>query len=124
MPIVAGIIGTAVADEQLMAHPRGHASPALIAFQSGGLIVFLLGLGFFKRAASPHGRFPLSHLVAVCLLVPVALAARLIETPTLVLGALTVAVMIVAAIWEWGSFHGGWQERLARRRGGSAAPES
>jgi low temperature requirement protein LtrA len=123
MPIVAGIIGTAVADELLLAHPHGHASPALIAFQCGGLIVFLLGLGFFKRAASPHGRFPLSHLVAVCLLVPVALAARLIETPTLVLGALTVAVMIVAAIWEWGSFHGGWQERIARRRG-SAAPES
>lgn len=122
MPIVAGIVGTAVADELLLAHPQGHAGPALAAFQCGGLIVFLLGLGFFKRVAHPRGRFPLSHLVALCLLAPLALAAWLVAIPALVLGALTVAVMIVAAIWEWGSFHGGWQERIARWRGRGVAP--
>jgi low temperature requirement protein LtrA len=124
MPIVAGIVGTAVADELLLAHPHGHVGPALIAFQCGGLIVFLLGLGFFKRVTNPRGRFPLSHLVALCLLVSVALAAWLIELPTLIFVALTVAVMIVAAIWEWGSFHGGWLERFARWRGKGPAPES
>jgi low temperature requirement protein LtrA len=124
MPIVAGIVGAAVADELLLAHPHGAAGPALVAFQCGALIVFLLGLGFFKRVASPHGRFPLSHLAALCLLVPLALIGWMVEIPALVLGALTVAVMILAAVWEWGSFHGGWQKRIARWRGWEPGPES
>jgi len=124
MPIVAGIVGAAVADELLLAHPHGVATPALVAFQCGALIVFLLGLGFFKQVASPHGRFPLSHLAALALLVPLALAGWMVKIPALALGTLTVAVMILAAVWEWGSFHGGWQERIARWRGREPGPES
>ncbi|HEU4651885.1 MAG TPA: low temperature requirement protein A, partial [Croceibacterium sp.] len=73
MPIVAGIIVCAVADELLLAHPEGHAGPLLVAFQCGGLTLYLVGVGFFKRSASPHGRFPLSHLAGLVLLAPLGL---------------------------------------------------
>ena len=116
MPIVAGIILGAVADELLLAHPEGHAGPALVAFQCGGLAIYLLGVGSFKRLASPLGKFPLSHLVGLCLLAPVGLWAWLLPVPALPFAGLTVLVLTIVAIWEWGSFHGGWIERWQRWR--------
>jgi len=116
MPIVAGIIVCAVADELLLAHPEGHAAPLLIAFQCGGLMLFLLGVGFFKRTASPHGKFPLSHLAGLYLLAPLGLWAWLVHSSALLFGALTVVVIVIVAIWEWVSFHGGWRERWLRWR--------
>jgi hypothetical protein len=32
------------------------------------------------------------------------------------LGALSVVVLVIVAVWEWGSFHGGWVERWRRWR--------
>ena len=116
MPIVGGIILTAVADELLLAHPEGHGEPALIAFQCAGLAIYLLGVGSFKRFASPHGRFPLSHLAGLCLLAPVGLWAWLASAPALLFGAATLLVLAIVAIWEWVSFHGGWIERWQRWR--------
>jgi low temperature requirement protein LtrA len=114
MPIVGGIIGAAVADELLLAHPQGHAEWPFIAFQCGGLALFLLGVGLFKRIASPTGRFPLSHLAGLILLAPLAIWAWLTSVPTLSFATLTVMVLAIVAIWEWGSFHGGWKERIGR----------
>ncbi len=119
MPIVVGMIGVAVSDELLLAHPDGHAEPALIAFTCGGLAIYLLAVGCFKRLANPLGNFPLSHLVGLSLLAALALWAWLAHAPALTFAALTVAVLTVTAVWEWGSFHGGWQERIARWRGRS-----
>jgi low temperature requirement protein LtrA len=116
MPIVAGMIALAVADELLLAHPEGHAGRPLVAFGCGGLAIYLLGVGHFKRLTHPRGKFPLSHLVGLGLLAPLALWAWVAHVPALLLGALVVAVLIVVAIWEWGSFHGGWQERWDRWR--------
>ena len=114
MPIVVGMIGVAVSDELLLAHPGGHAGKPLVAFLCGGLAVYLLGVGFFKRVAHPRGRFPLSHLAGLYLLAPLVLWAWLVEMPALRLELLAVSVLIAVAIWEWGSFHGGWQERFER----------
>jgi low temperature requirement protein LtrA len=114
MPIVVGMIGVAVSDELLLAHPGGHAGKPLVAFLCGGLAVYLLGVGFFKRVAHPNGKFPLSHLAGLYLLAPLALWAWLVEMPALRLELLAVSVLIAVAIWEWGSFHGGWQERFER----------
>ena len=118
MPIVAGIILSAVADELLLAHPEGPAGQALVAFQCGGLAIYLLGVGSFKRLASPRGKFPLSHLVGLCLLAPIGLWAWLAPVPALAFVALSVPVLAIVAIWEWGSFHGGWIERWQRWRAG------
>lgn len=117
MPIVIGMIGTAVADELLLAHPDGDAGTALIVFVCGGLSIYLLSVGAFKRFANTFRRFPLSHLAGLVLFAALALWAWFAPVPALLLGALAVAIMVVVAIWEWGSFHGGWQERWDRWRG-------
>jgi low temperature requirement protein LtrA len=116
MPIVVGMIGVAVSDELLLAHPGGPAERALIAFTCGGMAVYLVSVGFFKRLANTFGNFPLSHLVGLGLLAALALWAWLVPIPALTFAALAVAVLAVIAVWEWGSFHGGWQERIARWR--------
>jgi low temperature requirement protein LtrA len=118
MPIVAGIIVCAVADELLLAHPEGHAGGLLIAFQCGGLMLYLLGVGFFKRIASPIGKFPLSHLAGLALLAPLGLWAWLAHASALLFTALTVVVLMIVAVWEWVSFHGGWSERWQAWRAG------
>jgi low temperature requirement protein LtrA len=119
MPIVIGIIAVAVSDELLLAHPGGSAEQALVAFTCGGTAVYLVSVGFFKRLANPHRNFPLSHLVGLGLLAALALWAWLTPIPALAFAALAVAALTVIAVWEWGSFHGGWQERIARWRGRS-----
>ena len=116
MPIVVGMVLGAVSDELLLAHPDGHAEQPLIAFLCGGPAVYLLGVGFFKRFANTFRNFPLSHIVGLGLLAVLALWAWLVHVPALRLGALIVAVLTVVAVWEWGSFHGGWRERLDRWR--------
>jgi low temperature requirement protein LtrA len=124
IPIVMGMIAAAVADELLLAHPRGHAELPLVAFGCGGLAIYLLGVGCFKRIAHPDGRFPLSHLAGLALLAPLALWAWAAHAAPLLLGSLLVTVLIIVAIWEWGSFHGGWRERFARWFGRSETPNA
>jgi low temperature requirement protein LtrA len=113
IPIVIGMIGAAVADELLLAHPEGQAERSLIAFFCAGLGIYLAGVGFFKRFASAH--FPLSHLAGLGLLAGLAAWATLVPVSSLTFGALSIGVLVVVAVWEWGSFHGGWQERLRLR---------
>ena len=43
IPIVAGIIVLAVADEQVLAHPTGHLEPFYIAALIGGALLFIGG---------------------------------------------------------------------------------
>ena len=114
IPIVIGIIGAAVGDELLLAHPLGYAERGLVAFFCGGLAIYLAGVGFFKRFASDH--FPLSHLAGLGLLAALAASAWLAPLSALTFGALAISVLVIVAIWEWGSFHGGWRERFARAR--------
>lgn len=120
IPIVAGIIVLAVADEQVLAHPSGHVEPFFLAALLGGALLFILGTMAFKRATSPIGRFPLSHLAGVGLFALVGAWAWLGHPEPLALHAATTAAFVVIAIWEWGSYHGGWIERWARLRSGEA----
>ncbi|HYD37120.1 MAG TPA: low temperature requirement protein A [Allosphingosinicella sp.] len=116
IPIVAGIIVLAVADEQVLAHPTGRSEPFLIASLLGGAFLFIGGTMVFKRLTSASGWWPLSHLAGLGLFALHglwALAAR--PQPLLLHGAATLLFAVVA-VWEWGSFHGGWSERWARWR--------
>jgi low temperature requirement protein LtrA len=100
IPIVAGIVVCAVADEITIAHPGGHVHLADALVLLGGPALYLAGNTLFKRASAQH--YPLSHLVglgSLALLVPVAM----LMTP-LMLGAATTTVMIIVAVWETRSF--------------------
>src|SRR6185369_10950047 len=48
MPIVAGIILTAVSDELVLKHPTGHSDVRTIVSTVGGPLVFLIGTILFK----------------------------------------------------------------------------
>lgn len=123
IPIVAGIVVTAVADELLLAHPTGHVDPALIASGVGGPALFLAGTMLFKRVTSNRPWLPFSHIVGLSLFGVLALAAWPLHLPPLVVGGASAAILLLVAVWEWGSYHGGWVERglpqpaFLRRRG-------
>ena len=103
IPIVAGIVVCAVADEITIAHPGGHLElPAALALL-GGPFLDLVGNVFFKRASAKY--YPLSHLVGLGMLAAIAPFA-LLMTP-LALGTATTVVLITVAVWETRSFASG-----------------
>ena len=96
MPIVAGIILSAVADELVLTHPADHSDVKTVLSAIGGPLLFLIGTILFKHTI--RGWLQLSHgagIVALCILA--WFAAGL--TP-LMLSLLTSAIMIVVAAWE------------------------
>ena len=114
MPIVGGVVATAVSDALLMAQPAAVASPALIAAGGGGLVGYLASVALFKRYSSPRGNPPLSHLVGLVLVMALIVAARVVVWSATGFTAACDLVLVIVAVWEWGSFHGGWQERFRR----------
>jgi low temperature requirement protein LtrA len=100
IPIIAGIVVCAVADEMTIAHPSGHLDLAGAFVMIGGPALYLFGNVFFKRASAKY--YPLSHLVGLILLAILAPFAMLF-TP-LMMGAATTAVLIAVAVWETRSF--------------------
>jgi low temperature requirement protein LtrA len=96
LPIVAGIVISAVGDELLLAHPDGHSGIREIIGMIGGPLVYLAGVVLFKQ--SIRGHLQPSHLAGIGLFVILTPFAHLL-TP-LALSAATTAVMLVVAIWE------------------------
>jgi low temperature requirement protein LtrA len=117
IPIVAGIIVLAVADEQVLLHPAGTSEPFLIASLLGGAALFIGGTMTFKRLTSGQDFWPLSHLAGLGMFALYGMWALAAEPEPLLLHAVATVLFIVIAVWEWGSFHGGWMERWARWRG-------
>ena len=117
IPIVAGIIVLAVADEQVLTHPTGHLEPFYIAALIGGALLFVCGAMIFKRMSSGQQFWPLSHCVGLVLFALLGIWAYAAHPAPLTLHLAATGAFVVVAIWEWGSFHGGWIERLARLRG-------
>jgi len=114
MPIVGGIVICAVADGLLFQQSRLPASTGLILTQVGGLILFIAGVALFKRFGSPLGNVPLSHIAGGALLLVLGGWAWMRPVPALGFVGTNVAVLTFVALWEWGSFHGGWDDRLGR----------
>lgn len=104
IPIIAGIVLCAVADELVLAHPA-HATTAGVAAILGGPFVYLLGNALFKWATNPRPLPPFSHLGGLALLGALAPFAFRHAFSALALGMLTTGVMIVVAVWEWLSLH-------------------
>jgi len=96
IPIVAGILVTAVGAEFMLDHPLERAGWATISAIVGGPCMHLLGNAWFKALATGHP--PLSHLagaIALLLLLPVTSVLD-----TLHLGMAATAVLIGVAAWE------------------------
>ena len=96
MPIVAGIILTAVSDEIVLKHPTGHSDLNTVATTIGGPFVFLLGTILFKREI--RGILQLSHGVALIALIGLGWFAPGLSP--LALSALTSALLAIVAVWE------------------------
>ena len=96
LPIVGGIIVSAVADELLLMHPSGHVDLHTLVPMIGGPALFLLGNLWFKTLAL-H-RTPLSHLVGFALLAAIAVVSPNLEP--LGVGAAVAGVLLIVAAWE------------------------
>jgi low temperature requirement protein LtrA len=106
MPIVAGIIVSAVADELVLKHPGGHSDLKTVISAIGGPLLFLFGTMLFKY--SFRGFLQLSHgggIIALCVLAWFASGLS-----PLMLSILTTAIMIVVAVWESISLRSGLAE--------------
>lgn len=115
IPIVAGIVLIAVADELSLAHPLAPVHDSFLLVTIGGMALFLLGTMTFKRISSGNSWYPLSHVVGLWLVAALALAGWLVHPSTLAFYIGATAIFAVVALWEWGSYHGGWLERMERR---------
>jgi low temperature requirement protein LtrA len=96
LPVVAGIIVSAVGDELLLAHPGGHVGGKEILSILGGPLLYLIGTILFKQAI--RGIFQLSHLVGIGLLIaliPLASGLTLLS-----LAAVVAAILMIVAGWE------------------------
>src|SRR5919107_5173000 len=93
IPMIAGIIAVAAADELTVAHPSDPGTFASISLTLGGAALFVAGNGLFLWAVS--GRVLWSRLVAVvalAALAPVGFAASALSLA----GAATLIVVLVA----------------------------
>jgi low temperature requirement protein LtrA len=96
MPIVAGIIVSAVADDLVLTNPGGAADLRTRLCGIGGPLLFLVGTILFKY--SFRGFLQLSHGVGIVALgVLYGFAGRL---SPLLLSILASAIMIMVAVWE------------------------
>lgn len=94
--LVAGIIGSAVANDLVLAHPHEGFSLPKVAVLIGGPALYLLGSAVYKQVV--YGRLAASHIVgalALVALIPVSL-----RTDLLTMGWLTTIVLLAVSWWD------------------------
>jgi low temperature requirement protein LtrA len=96
LPIIAGIIAVAAADELVLAHPADPGTVASVSLILGGTALFVVGHGFFLWTAS--GRMPRSRFVAFVALT--ALAPVGLAVPALALSAAAALIVVLLAAWD------------------------
>src|SRR5258707_3426120 len=96
MPIVAGIIVSAVADELVLKHPDGHSDLRTVLSAIGGPLLFLVGTILFKHVI--RGWVPVVHITGLVALGLLAWFASGLSP--LMLSLLTTAILIIVAAWE------------------------
>lgn len=115
MPIVLGIVIAAIADALVLEHWNEPADRPLVLVLCGGLLLFLLGVGLFKRFHNPFGNLPLSHSFGILLLLVLGVYGWFSPPNSVTFVALSCAVLAVTAVWEWVSYNGGWIEKMEAR---------
>ena len=111
IPLIAGIILSAVSDEFVLGHPDHHAEPMQAIAILGGPALFLFGNLIFKRTVFES--VPLSHIVGLVLLGALVLAVP--YAPIIVLAGAAALVMLITGVWEnwsvgkWHKAHPEWR---------------
>lgn len=95
LPIIAGIIVTAVSDEMILAHPLGHIGGPVLAVTLLGPGLFILGTGLFCWLV--FRELPLSSLIGFLILACLIPLAPYI--PPIALSLATTGAMIFVAVW-------------------------
>jgi low temperature requirement protein LtrA len=96
MPIVAGIIVSAVADDLVLTHPEGQSDLRTSLCAIGGPLLFLVGTILFKQTF--RGFLQLSHGAGIVALGVLYWFAG--QLSPLLLSIATSAIMIMVAVWE------------------------
>ena len=96
LPIVAGIILSAVADDLVLQHPLGHSDARTVLSAVGGPMLFLIGTILFKQVI--RGWFQPSHIVGILALAVLGWFGH--ELSPLMLSIATTALTVIVAIWE------------------------
>jgi low temperature requirement protein LtrA len=99
LPIIAGILLSAVADELVIAHPQ-HGEGMTTAIILSGAALYLIGNALFKWVTNQRKGPPLSHLAGLGLLACLSLPAFGHALTPLALSAATTATLAVVAVWE------------------------
>jgi low temperature requirement protein LtrA len=94
LPIVAGIIATAVGQDLLIAHPQDALHGVGLSMVLGGPALFLLGETLFRRRIT--GRWNRERLAALALLV--LLLPPAVHVSALLLSAIATCVLIALAL--------------------------
>src|ERR671910_559061 len=96
LPMVAGIIAVAAADELTVAHPGEPGMPASVALILGGTALFLAGHALFTWAIFGVLSWPrVVAIAALIALVPVGFVV-----PALALGVAVVLIVAALAVWD------------------------
>jgi low temperature requirement protein LtrA len=96
LPIVAGIILSAVADDLVLQHPGGHSDVKVVVSTIGGPMLFLIGAILFKHAI--RGWLQPSHGVGIIALGVLGWYGA--ELSPLMLSIATTLLMVIVAVWE------------------------
>ena len=72
-------------------------------------MLFLIGNQAFKWATADYPLPPLSHFIGMILLVGIAVEGLRSHWTPLAVGAAATGALLVTALWEWFSLHGGWR---------------
>ena len=104
IPMVAGIIAAAGADELVLRDPSDLTTPAAAALIVGGPAIYLVGNSLFNGSLT--GRLPRSRLVAIGTLLLLGFVGR--ATTQLGLSAAATVVILGLAAWDaWAARAGG-----------------
>jgi low temperature requirement protein LtrA len=126
IPLIAGIIVTAVGDELVIAHPTEGLSGAELAAVAGGPALYLLGhVGFRLRMAGSVSRKRLGAAVACCAVGVLGLVLSALATAALVLAVLVALIVAeqVAGIRRRARGEASPLERLSRNEATARSPQ-
>jgi low temperature requirement protein LtrA len=102
LPMIAGIIAVAAADELMVAHPGDRGTIASVALTLGGTALFFAGHALFKWAV--FGMLAWPRVVAIAALI--ALIPVGFVVPALALGVAVTLIAAVLAAWDSLAYRG------------------